>query len=188
VARRRIQWIAYQNRIDASRLVFIDETWTKTNMAPLRGWAPRGQRLPAKVPHGHWQTMTFLAALRHDAVVAPWLLDGPINGETFLLYVEKVLVPVLHPGDIVIMDNLGSHRSKAVRAAIRAVGAKLFFLPKYSPDLNPIEMFFAKLKHWLRKAAKRSADAICHAISAILPTVTSGQCENFFRHAGYGRA
>jgi transposase len=179
--------MAYQNRIDPSRLVFIDETWTKTNMAPLRGWAPRGQRLLAKVPHGHWQTLTFVAALRHDALVAPWLLDGPINGESFLLYVEKVLVPTLEPGDIVIMDNLGSHRSNAVRTAIRTAGAKLFFLPKYSPDLNPIEMFFAKLKHWLRKAAQRSSDAIYQAISAILPAVTPGECANFFDHAGYGR-
>ena len=179
--------MAYQNRIDPSRLVFIDETWTKTNMAPLRGWAPRGQRLLAKVPHGHWQTMTFIAALRHEAVVAPWLLDGPINGESFLLYVEKVLVPTLRPGDIVIMDNLGSHKSKAVRAAIRAAGAKLFFLPKYSPDLNPIEKFFAKLKHWLRNAARRSADAIYQAISDILPTVTHDECANFFDSAGYGR-
>src|SRR3546814_16036726 len=106
--------------IDASRLLFIDETWTKTNMAPLRGWAPRGQRLRAKVPHRHWKTLTFLAALRHDGVEAPWLLDGPINGERFRLYVEKVLVPSLRPGDIVIMDNLGSHKGKAVRQAIRA--------------------------------------------------------------------
>ena len=179
--------MAYQNRIDPSRLVFIDETWTKTNMAPLRGWAPRGQRLPAKVPHGRWQTMTFIAALRHDGVVAPWLLEGPINGESFLLYVEKVLVPTLRPGQIVVMDNLGSHRGKAVRAAIRAAGAKLFFLPKYSPDLNPIEMFFAKLKHWLRNASQRSIDAIYDAISAILPHATPRQCANFFAHAGYGR-
>ena len=107
--------MAYKNRVDPSRFVFIDETWTKTNMAPLRCWSPRGQRLLAKVPHAHWQTMTFIAALRHDAVVAPWLLGGPINGESFLLYVEKVLVPTLRPGDIVIMDNLGSHKSRAVR-------------------------------------------------------------------------
>ena len=179
--------MTYQNRIDPSRLVFIDETWTKTNMAPLRGWAPCGQRLPVKVPYGRWQTMTFIAALRHDGVVAPWLLEGPINGDSFLLYVQEVLAPTLRPGDIVIMDNLGSHRGKAVRAAIRAVGAKLFFLPKYSPDLNPIEMFFAKLKHWLRRAAQRSADAICDAISNILPDVTSDQCANFLAHAGYGR-
>jgi transposase len=179
--------MAYQNRIDPSRLVFIDETWTKTNMAPLRGWSPRGQRLLARVPHGRWQTMTFIAALRHDGVEAPWLLEGPINGDSFLLYVEKVLVPTLRPGQIVIIDNLGSHRGKAVRAAIRAAGAKLFFLPKYSPDLNPIEMFFAKLKHWLRKASRRSADAIYDAIAAILPDLTPQQCANFFAHAGYGR-
>jgi hypothetical protein len=131
---------------------------TKTNMAPLRGWAPRGQRLKASVPHGHWKTMTFLAALRCDRVEAParhrprtdggqWLaLDGPIDGESFRLYVERVLVPTLRPGDIVVMDNLGSHKSAAVRQAIRAAGARLFFLPKYSPDLNPIEMLFAKFK------------------------------------------
>ena len=156
---------AYQGRIDPARLVFIDETWTKTNMAPLRGWAPRGQRLQAKVPHGHWKTMTFLAALRHDRVEAPWLLDGPIDGESFRLYVEQVLVPTLRPGDIVVMDNLGSHKSKAVRHAIRAAGARLFFLPKYSPDLNPIEKLFAKLKHRLRKAAARTPDAVCDAIA-----------------------
>ena len=146
MARRRAQWTKYRERIDPSRLVFIDETWTKTNMAPLRGWAPRGQRIKAMVPHGHWQTMTFLAALRHDRITAPWLIEGPINGETFQLYVEKVLVPTLRPGDIVIMDNLGSHKGKAVRRAIRAAGARLFYLPKYSPDLNPIEQFFAKFK------------------------------------------
>ena len=112
-------------------------------MAPLRGWAPRGHRLPAKVPHGRWKTTTFLAALRHDRIVAPWLVEGPIDGESFRTYVEKVLVPTLHQGDIVILDNLGSHKSKAVRTLIRAAGAKLFFLPKYSPDLNPIEQVFA---------------------------------------------
>ena len=141
--------MAYQDRIDPARLVFIDETWTKTNMAPLRGWSPRGQRLPGKAPHGRWTTMTFLAALRHDRVEAPWLIDGPIDGESLRLYIDQVLIPTLHPGDIVIMDNLGSHRSSAVRRALRAVGAKLFFLPKYSPDLNPIEMLFSKLKHGL---------------------------------------
>jgi transposase len=157
-------------------------------MAPLRGWAPRGQRLRAKVPHGHWKTMTFLGALRHDRVDAPWLIDGPINGERFRLYVEKVLAPTLKPGDIVIMDNLGSHKSKAVRRAIREAGARLFFLPKYSPDLNPIEQFFAKLKHWLRKAAKRTVDAVCDAIGPILDRVTSTECANYFAHAGYASA
>jgi transposase len=176
----------YRNRIEPSRLVFIDETWTKTNMAPLRGWAARGQRLKASVPHGKWKTMTFLAALRCDRVEAPWLIDGPINGERFRLYVEKVLVPTLKPGDIVVMDNLGSHKSKAVRRIIRAAGAYLFFLPKYSPDLNPIEQFFSKLKHWLRKAAKRSEDAIANAIAPILDATTAIECTNFFAHAGYG--
>jgi len=185
VARRRAQWIKYRDRIDPSRLVFIDETWTKTNMAPLRGWAPRGERIKAKVPHGHWQTMTFLAALRHDRITAPWLLDGPINGEAFRLYVEKVLVPTLLPGDIVIMDNLGSHKSSAVRRAIREAGARLFFLPKYSPDLNPIEQFFAKFKHWLRKAEKRTTEAVYQAIDPILQTVTANECTNYFVNAGY---
>ena len=153
--------MAYQDRVDPARLVFIDETWTKTNMAPLRGWAPCGQRLPGKAPHGHWKTMTLLAALRHDQLTAPWLIDGPIDGQSFLQYVEEVLV--LKPGDIVILDNLGSHKGEAVRHAIRAAGAKLFFLPKYSPDLNPIEKFFAKLKHWLRKAARRTVE---HEVAA----------------------
>ena len=137
VARRRVRWQKYQKRIDPRRLVFIDETWAKTNMAPLRGWGLRGKRLKAKVPYGHWKTMTFLAALRQDHIEAPWVLDGPINGSSFRLYVEKVLVPTLRPGDIVILDNLGSHKGKAVRSAIRAAGARLFFLPPYSPDLNP---------------------------------------------------
>jgi putative transposase len=177
--------VKYRERIDPSRLVFIDETWTKTNMAPLWGWAPRGQRIKARVPHGHWSTMTFLAALRHDRITAPWLLDGPINGESFQLYIEKVLAPTLQPGDIVIMDNLGSHKAHAIRQTIRAVGAKLLFLPKYSPDLNPIEQFFAKLKHWLRKAAARNTEAICLAIADILNTVTSEECANYFTNAGY---
>jgi transposase len=154
--------------------------------APLRGWPPRGRRLLAKAPQGRWKTPTFIVALRYDRVVAPWLIDEPINGESFLLYVEKVLAPTLRPDDIVIMDNLGSHRGRAVRAAFRAVGAKLFFLPKYSPDLNPIEMFFAKLKHWLRKAARRSSDAIYNAIADILPDASANQCTNLFTHSGYG--
>ena len=187
VARRRQQWRAYQGRIDPTRLVFIDETWTKTNMASLRGWAPLGERLPAKVPHGRWTTMTFLAALRHDRVEAPWLLEGPINGESFRFYVDRVLIPTLHPGDIVIMDNLGSHRSSAVRRALRAVGAKLFFLPKYSPDLNPIEMLFSKLKHGLRRAAQRSHHAVRNALGALLPTVQARECANYFNKAGYAR-
>jgi len=156
-------------------------------MAPLRGWAPRGQRLCAKVPQGRWQTMTFLAALRHDRIDAPWLLSGPINGAKFRLYVEKVLVPTLQPGDIVVMDNLGSHKGLAVRHAIRAAGAKLFFLPKYSPDLNPIEQVFAKLKHLLRNAAARSFDAITTAIGQLLATFTPQECANYFTNSGYAQ-
>ena len=178
----------HQGKIDPTRLVFIDETWTKTNMAPLRGWAPRGERLKASVPHGHWKTMTFLAALRCDRLEAPWLLDGPIDGESFRLYVERVLVPTLRPGDVVVMDNLGSHKSAAVRRAIRAVGARLFLLPKYSPDLNPTEKLFAKLKHWLRKAAARTPDAVCAAISHILDTITASECSNYLIEAGYAQA
>jgi transposase len=167
--------------------VFIDQTWTKTNMAPLRGWAPRGQRIKSKVPHGRWHTMTFMAALRHDRITAPWFIEGPINGEAFRLYIEKVLVPTLRHGDIVIMDNLGSHKAKAVRHAIRAAGARLLYLPKYSPDLNPIEQFFSKLKHWLRKAAKRTAETVCHAIGEVLDHTAPDECSNYFANAGYDR-
>ena len=127
-------------------------------MEPLRGWAPKGQRLRAKVPFGHWKTMTFLAALRHDRIVAPWVFDGPINGQSFQVYVRQVLIPTLSTDDIVVLDNLSSHKSKQVRKAVRAAGAHLLFLPPYSPDLNPIEQVFAKLKHLLRKAAKRTAE------------------------------
>lgn len=127
-------------------------------MAPLRGWAPRGQRLPGKAPHGHWRTLTFIAALRLDRIDAPCVFDGPINGESFLAYVEQVLVPTLAPGDIVVLDNLGSHKGKRVRDAVRSAGARLFFLPPYSPDLNPIEQVFAKLKHLLRKAQECTVD------------------------------
>lgn len=186
IARRREQWAKYQGRIEPERLVFIDETWTKTNMAPLRGWSLCGTRLTAKVPHGRWRTTTFVAALRHDRITAPWVLDGPIDGESFRTYVDKVLVPTLKPGDIVIMDNLGSHRGKAVRGAIRASGAKLLFLPKYSPDLNPIEQVFAKLKHLLRKAQARSYDAVLAAIGALLKSYAPQECANYLANCGYG--
>src|ERR1700742_3635313 len=139
VARRRQRWQSWQAGLDPRRLVFIDETWIKTNMAPRRGWGPKGQRLRSFAPHGQWRTLTFLAALRCDRLTAPCVFDGPINGRCFRAYVEQQLVPVLQPGDVVIMDNLGSHKGHAVRKAIRSVGAKLFFLPAYSPDINPIE-------------------------------------------------
>lgn len=185
ISRRRIQWRSYQGRIDPQRLVFIDETWAKTNMTRSHGWAVRGERLVAKVPHGHWNTTTFLAALRHDRITAPCLFDGPINGELFLAYVERVLAPTLKPGDIVILDNLGSHKGKAVRTAIRATGAKLIFLPKYSPDLNPIEKLFAKLKTLLRKVGARTIEAISAAIATILPRFMPQECANYFKSAGY---
>jgi putative transposase len=180
-----VRWIKGRGRVDPARLVFIDETWTRTNLTPRRGWGPRGQRLQAQAAYGHWQTQTFLAALRQDRVEAPWLLDGAINRERFLLYVMRVLVPTLQPGDIVVMDNLGSHRNPCVRATVRAAGAKLFLLPKYSPDLNPIEQLFANIKHLLRKAGARSADAISAAIGQILDTITPQECSNYLAHAGY---
>src|ERR1700755_318069 len=185
VARRRAQWTRHQGLVEAERLVFIDETWTRTDMAPLRGWALRGRRLPGKIPHGRWKTMTFLAALRHDRIDAPWFIEGPIDGESFRTYVEKVLLPTLRPGDIVVMDNLGSHKGKIVRQLIRSAGAKLFFLPKYSPDLNPIEQVFAKLKHLLRKAAARTVEAVCAAIGEVLTASTSEECANYLENAGY---
>src|SRR6266481_3287946 len=185
VARRRAQWKKYQGRLDPARLIFIDETWAKTNMTRSHGRAPRGKRLVAKIPHGRWRTVTFLAALRYDRIAAPCVIDGPINGESFLAYVEQVLVPTLRPGDIVIIDNLGSHKGKAVRRAIRAAGAKLFFLPKYSPDLNPIEQVFAKLKHLSRKAAGRTVNAVCAAIGEALQAFTPEECANYFKNSGY---
>ncbi len=188
IARRRAQWRDYQRRIDPARLVFIDETWTKTNMAPLRGWAPRGQRLRAKVPYGHRNTMTFVAALRHDRIEAPWLLDQPMNADRFLLYVQKLLVPTLRPSDIVVVDNLQSHKRADIRQAIRHAGAKLFFLPKYSPDLNPIEQVFAKLKHLLRKAEARSQIAVSRTIGTLLSTYSTEECANYFRNSGYDRS
>ena len=154
-------------------------------MAPLRGWAPRGSRLVAKVPHGRWKTMTFLAALRHDRIDAPWFIEGPIDGESFRLYIKEVLLPTLRPGDIVILDNLGSHKSKAVRQLIRSVGARIFFLPKYSPDLNPIEQVFAKLKHLLRKAAARTADTVYAAIADALDAFKPQECANYLKNSGY---
>ena len=185
IARRRQQWRKYQNRLDPTRLVFIDETWAKTNMTRAHGRCPRGQRLQAKVPHGKWRTLTFLAALRHDRIDAPCVLDGPINGQSFLAYVEQFLVPTLNPGDIVIMDNLGSHKGQAVRRAIRSAGAKLLFLPPYSPDLNPIEQVFAKLKTLLRKANERSVETVWRRIGTLLNAFTPAECANYLINSGY---
>ena len=186
VARKRRRWKAHQGGIDPKRLVFIDETWAKTNMAPLRGWGPRGKRLIGRAPFGHWNTMTFVAALRHDGIVAPWVIDGPINGASFRTYVEQVLVPELREGDVVVMDNLGSHKAPAIHQAIRAAGAKLFYLPAYSPDLNPIEQVIAKLKHLLRKAAERTKEAVWRRIGSLLDHFSPQECENYIRKTGYG--
>lgn len=157
-------------------------------MTRARGWSPRGEPLQAKVPHGHWKTLTFLAGLRHDRIVAPCVIDGPINGVSFTAWVQQFLVPTLNPRDIVIADNLGSHKGAPARNAIRSVGAKLFFLPAYSPDLNPIEMVFAKLKTLLRKADERSIEATWRRIGDLLHTFTADECAAYLRHAGYASA
>jgi transposase len=165
--------------------VFIDETWASTKMARTHGRAPRGERLRSPIPHGHWKTTTFVAALRTSGMVAPMVLDGPINGVAFQAYVDQVLVPDLEPGDIVVMDNLGSHKGAGVRIAIEAAGASLLYLPPYSPDFNPIENAFAKLKAMLRKAAERTIDGLWNAIGRIINTVTPEECTNYFAAAGY---
>ncbi len=157
-------------------------------MGPLRGWAPRGQRLKGQVPFGRWTTMTFLAALRHDRIDAPCVIDGPINAERFLAYVRQFLVPALTPGDVVVMDNLGSHKGKAVRAAIRAAGARLLFLPPYSPDLNPTEQVFAKLKHLMRKAAERIVETTWKRIGTLLDAFKPNECANYLANSGYASA
>lgn len=185
MARRREQWRRYQGRIDPRRLVFIDETWVKTNMAPLRGWGDRGARLIDYAPAGHWRTMTFLAALRNDRVDAPWVINGPINGEIFRVYVQTQLLQTLKPGDIVVVDNLGSHKSEQVRRMIRAAGARIFFLPAYSPDLNPIEQFFSKIKQHMRKAMARSVDAVHEAAATALATITPEECNSYIVNSGY---
>ena len=154
-------------------------------MAPLRGWGPRGRRLIAKAPHGKWRTLTFLAALRCDRIDAPCVIDGPINGTSFTAWVQQFLAPGLEPGDIVVMDNLGSHKGPAIRRAIRAAGAKLFYLPPYSPDLNPIEQVFAKLKHLMRKAAERTVEATWRRVETLIDQFTPDECANYIRNAGY---
>ena len=165
--------------------MFIDETWIKTNMAPLRGWGPRGKRLRGFAPHGHWRTLTFVGALRHDRLTAPCVFDGPINGLCFRAYVEQQLVPVLEPGDIVIMDNLGSHKAAAIRQIIKDAGARLWYLPAYSPDLNPIEQTFAKIKHWMRAAQKRTIQETWQHIGALVSSIKPEECANFLVNAGY---
>ena len=183
--RRRWAWFNGQIDLEPERLVFIDETWAKTNMARSHGRAPRGERLRMGFPHGHWKTTTFVAGLTLRGMIAPFVLSGPINRTAFEAYVEQVLLPELRPGDIVIMDNLSSHKGPKVRALIEAAGAKLLFLPPYSPDFNPIEMAFAKLKALLRKAAKRSVEGLWATIGQIIESFTPRECKNYFSAAGY---
>ena len=185
MAELRDAWQAAQPAIDPAKLVFLDETGAATNMARRYGRCRKGERLHAAVPQGHWRTTTFLAALRLDGLGAPLVLDGPMNGDAFRAYVEQFLAPSLTPGDIVIMDNLASHKVAGIREAIEAVGAELRYLPPYSPDLNPIEQVFAKIKALLRKAARRTREALWNAIATALTCVDARECANYFRNAGY---
>lgn len=185
MAQARAGWKETQLSLDPAKLVFLDETGTATNMAPLRGRCGRGERLIGRVPHGHWKTTTFVAGLRCNEITAPFVVDCPMNGTIFLAYVQRCLVPTLKPGDIVIMDNLSAHKVAGVREAIEAAGAILLYLPPYSPDLNPIEQAFAKLKALLRKAAARSIDALWAAIGELLDDFTPQECRNFFANSGY---
>lgn len=187
VAAARAELKAEQPSLAAPRLVFIDETAVTTKMVRHYGRSPRGERLVAKVPHGHWKTMTLITALRIDSLAAPYVIDGAMDGPTFLAYVKQVLAPTLNKGDIVFMDNLRTHKVDGVREAIEAVGATLRYLPAYSPDLNPIELAFAKLKAALRKGAARTVKALWKLIAKLLKTFAPQECANYFRHAGYGR-
>jgi transposase len=187
VAEARIAWKEAQPALDPARLVFIDETGTSTAMARLRGRARRGHRVIGRVPWGHWKTMTFLAGLRHDAITAPFVIDKAMNRTIFLEYLRQCLVPTLQPGDIVVMDNLPAHKGPAVRQIIEAAGAELRYLPPYSPDLNPIEQAFAKLKAHLRKAQERTLDTLWPRIGLLIDLFRPGECANFFANAGYAR-
>ena len=182
---RRQAWFDGQPDLDPARLVFIDETGASTKMARLYGRAPRGQRLRAGIPHGHWKTTTFTGALRLSGLTAPMVLDGPMTRDWFTAYVEQVLCPTLAPGDVVILDNLPAHKGTAARKAIEAAGATLRFLPPYSPDFNPIENAFAKLKALLRKAAARTLDDLWRVIGESLSAFTPQECANYFEAAGY---
>lgn len=185
MAERRTQWRASQARIDPSQVVFIDETWAKTNMTRRYGRSPRGTRLVERTPCGRWETTTFLGALRATGFVAPLTIQGPVNGPLFRAWVEQHLAPVLRSGDVVVMDNLSSHKVAGIREAIEAVGAELRYLPPYSPDLNPIELAFSKLKKLLRDGAERTVDKLWDLCGRILDEFTEHECRNYFRHCGY---
>jgi transposase len=183
----REAWFDGQTDLEPERLIFVDESGLSTKMARLRGWAPKGERCRAAIPHGHWNTTTFVAGLSLSGFCAPMLLDGPMDGEAFVAWCEHMLAPALRPGDIVVMDNLPAHKVAGVQEAIEAAGASLLFLPPYSPDFNPIEMAFSKLKAHVRKAAARTVEAMDAAVAAALKTFRPHECENFFAHAGYDR-
>jgi transposase len=186
VAEQRAAWRAeVAPALDQDRLVFLDETWAKTNMARTTGYAPKGERLVEPVPHGHWHTTTFLGGLRADGFVAPVVVDGAVNGELFRAYVEQHLAPALRPGDVVVMGNLGSHKVAGVREAIEGAGCRLLYLPPYSPDLNPIENAFSKLKRLLRAAAERTVEGLWQRIGQLLDEFRPAECRSYFRHCGY---
>ena len=186
VAAARAALKSEQSKLKTPKLVFIDETSVTTKMVRQYGRAPVGERLVAKVPHGHWKTLTFIAGLRVDGMTAPYVIDGAMDGSAFLAYIESVLAPTLRKGDIVFMDNLRTHKVDGVVAALAAVGAKVRYLPAYSPDLNPIEMAFSKLKTALRKGAARTVEALWKLIGRLMKTFAPDECANYFRHAGYG--
>lgn len=172
-------------RLVPGNLVFIDETWAKTNMTTTHGYAAKGERLIDSAPHGHWQTTTFVGALRSEGFIAPMVVDGAINGELFRAYVEQVLVPQLRQGDVVVMDNLSSHQVCGIREAIEGAGGQLLYLPPYSPDLNPIENAFSKLKRLLRRAGERTMEKLWKRIGLLLDEFTPDECRRYFRHCGY---
>ena len=186
MAAARERWKDNQRLLDPARLVFIDETGTSTNMARLRGRSKRGQRLIGKVPHGHWKITTFVAGLRHDAITAPFVIDKPMNGPIFRAYLEQCLVPTLQPGDIVVMDNLSSHKNEKVRQIIEAAGAELLYLPPYSPDFNPIEKAWSKIKQLMRSAKARLIDALEQAAALAFAAITAENAAAWFTHCGYG--
>ena len=184
---KRAEWIAGQPTLDPDRLVFLDETWASTNMVRTYGRSPKGERLVCPVPHGHWKTTTFVAALRADGLTAPMVIDGAITGDLFVAYVEQILVPTLRPGDVVVLDNLVCHKRAGAREAIEAAGCTLRFLPAYSPDLNPIELAFSKLKGMLRSAGKRTMEGLWDFLGKSLDAFAPDECRRYFRHDGYGK-
>lgn len=185
MAARREEWRRWIEEVDVDRLIFIDETWAKTNMTRLRGRAPRGQRLIDKTPHGHWKTTTLIGALGRHGLCGSMVVDGAVNRDVFEAFVEQVLLPQLKPGDIVVMDNLSSHKGERVTELIESVGAEVRYLPPYSPDLNPIEMIFAKIKQLLRSLACRTVDRLWQAMQSVLDRVTPSDAINCFAHSGY---